>query len=145
MQRKTKQLSWSQAISKKIFTKNPVNRKLSVQLLHMAEIREEFLREPFNPMFAPLRLEAYYDIVRELILAHLAKRGWECSTISALPGYVEKHFHEFKEQAKVISELFAMKTQIHVYDNKRISVYLQKNEQMLKETIAVLKAKLHEE
>lgn len=144
MNRKIRGISWQQAYAKKIFTKIPPNRRVSIQLLHVAEIREDFLREPLHSGFALLRLEAYYDIIKELILAHLAKKGWECKNYFALPLYVEKHFHEFKKQATIITKLFAIKKNIHTYDKEKISEYIQKNEEALRETIEILKERVDE-
>lgn len=143
MQLKT--ISWKQALAKKVFSKTTPNRRLSLQLLHMAEIREDFLRGKIDQKFIALRLEAYFDVIRELLLAHLYKNGWQCTNQFLLPLYAEHHFHQFHAESKAIKLLFYMKQKIHQYEYQKIADYLQKNEEILFETIAILKERLHEE
>ena len=134
--------TWKECIKKKYITKTKTNRSMAIQMERMALLREDFLQHQVDEKFIVLKLEAYYDIIKELLYSNLYKNGYACSNPQCLVAYVEHHLHNFKKEYALIQELFAMKLKMHRISPKEIQEFLQKNEQLLKKTIALLKERL---
>lgn len=132
-------LTWKSAVQQKLITKSTVQRQKAIQMQEMASVREEFLREPIDEKFIALRLEAYYDIIKELLYAHAYKQGFTFISDTLLPLYAHHHLHEFKKELKKIEELFVMKSKIHSLGWENIKAYLDKNEEILDQIIKKLK------
>ena len=113
--------------------------------LQLVETTLKFIATIDQKQFPSHANKEYYDVIRELLLAHLAKKGWQCTNQLLLPLYAEEHFQKFKENAKTIKELFILKQHIHEIKQEQISSFLKKNEVILQQSIAQFKEKLHEE
>ncbi len=135
--------SWKDCIAKKYVTKTKPNRSMAIQMERMALLRDDFLQHHVDQKYIILKLEAYYDIVKELLYAHMYKNGYACTTPQCLVGYFEHHLHGFKKEYALIEELFAMKLKMHKIPPKQIQDFLQKNENLLKQTILLLKERMH--
>lgn len=139
-------ISWKQALQQKLILKRYPQKAKAIQMQEMASLREEFLNEPIDEKFSALKLEAYYDIIKELIYAYAYKRGFIFSSDtlsdSLLPLYAHHHLHDFKKEIKEIEELFFMKSRIHSLGWKDIKIYLEKNQEMLNRIIEKLKKRL---
>jgi hypothetical protein len=134
--------SWKEAIAKKMIIQGRKDHTRALQMEEMAFLREEYLHQRFETKFLALKLEAYYDIIKELLYAHMYKQGFVCSHDQFLLIYAHHHFHDFKEQNKVLKELFSMKLKIHSLKPKKLKRYFAKNEDALHEIIYVLKERL---
>ena len=137
-------LSWKQALQKKYIKTAAPDKHRTLQMQKMALLREEFLEEEIDEKFIALQLEAYYDIIKELLYAHMYRQGFVCNSPSYLPLYAKHHFHGFSSEVKSIETLFAMKAKLHSLSAPRIQKYLQENEQELKGIIERTKQKLRE-
>ncbi len=134
--------SWKECIAKKYITKTKPSRSMAIQMERMALLREDFLQHHVDQKYIVLKLEAYYDIVKELLYSNLYKNGYNCSDPSCLVAYVEHHLHGFKKEHALIEELFALKIKMHRIPPKQIQEFLQKNEIGLKKVIMLLKERL---
>lgn len=108
----------------------------------MALLRDDFLQHHVDQKYIVLKLEAYYDIVKELLYAHMYKNGYTCTNHQCLVGYFEHHLYGFKKEYALIEELFSLKLKMHRIPPKQIQDFLQKNEDLLKQTISLLKERL---
>lgn len=135
-------LTWKQALQQKLIIKGPLQKSKAQQMQHVASLREEFLKEPIDEKFIALQLEAYYDIIKELLSAYAYKQGFTFASDALLPLYAHHHLHDFKKEIQKIEELFVIKSKIHSLGWKNIKTYLDKNEEMLNQIIKKLKEKL---
>lgn len=135
-------MNWKECLEKKLIVKTKPNRSLAIQMERMALVREEFLQHHVDQKFIALKLEAYYDIIKELLYAHMYKNGYACADHEWLVGYFEHHLHGFKEEYVLIEQLFAMKQKMHFTNPRKIQEFLGKNEVLLKKTIFLLKKRL---
>ncbi|MBI5002927.1 hypothetical protein HZC31_06050 [Candidatus Woesearchaeota archaeon] len=134
--------SWKACIAKKYITKTKPNRSMAIQMERMALLREDFLQHHVDQKYIVLKLEAYYDIVKELLYSNLYKNGYTCSNPQCLVGYFEHHLRGFKKEYGLIEELFSLKLKMHRIPPQKIQDFLQKNEELLKKTISLLKERL---
>lgn len=126
---------WKRGIVKSI---RPDKSKMR-QMQKMANIREDFLGEPLDEKFIALRLEAYHDIISELLTAHLYKEGVSCRTRDSLLAYAFRHFPLCDKYRKQLIELFTLRSKIHSSTPVKIKKFLEKNEMPLLKIIAELK------
>lgn len=137
-----KLLTWKEAIAKRVIIQGRKDHARALQMEEMALLREEYLHQKFETKFLALKLEAYYDIIKELLYAHMYKQGFSCTHDLLLLVYAQHHFHEFKEQNKLVKELFSMKLKIHSLKSEKLKKYFEKNEDALDEIISLLKERL---
>ncbi len=134
--------TWKECVTKKLITQARPNRSLAIQMERMALLRDDFLQHHVDQKYIALKLEAYYDIVKELLYAHMYKNGYACTNPQCLVGYFEHHLHGFKKEYAVVEELFSLKLKMHRVPAKQIQDFLQKNDRLLKKTISLLKDRL---
>ncbi len=134
--------SWKECITKKYITKTKPDRSMAIQMERMALLREDFLQHHVDQKFIVLKLEAYYDIIKELLYAHMYKNGYACTNPQCLVGYFEHHLHGFRKEYALIEELFSMKMKMHRISPKQIQEFLQTNDAGLKKIILLLKERL---
>ena len=134
--------TWKEALAKKFVVAGRKDHTRALQMEEMALLREEYLHQQFETKFLALKLEVHYDIIKELLYAHMYKQGFVCSQDQFLIVYAQHHFHEFKDENKLIKELFSMKLKIHSLKSDKLLKYFEKNEDALKDIISLLKERL---
>ena len=134
--------SWKEALAKKMIIRGRKDHARALQMEEMALLREEYLHQKFETKFLALKLEAHYDIIKELLYAHMYKQGFSCNHDLLLLVYAQHHFHDFKDENKLIKELFSMKLKIHSLKPEKFQDYFEKNEDALKNIISLLKERL---
>ncbi len=134
--------TWKQCLKEKLIQKSPPDKASALQMERMAQLREEFLQQPFQEKFLSLKIEAYYDMIRELLHAHMYKNGFSCVHDPLLLVYARHHFHSFKKEMKLIEELFKTRQQIHTHRPEQLKKYLENTEEKLKDAIRELKKRL---
>ena len=60
-------MNWKEGIDKNIIIKIPDDEGRSDQMQAMADIRMEFWKKSIEEKYTALKVEAYYDIIKELI------------------------------------------------------------------------------
>ena len=73
------EMSWKECIDRGIITETQADEERSNQMLQMANLRLEFWDKNVDDKFIALKVEAYYDIIKELIFAHIYKNGYNCT------------------------------------------------------------------
>ncbi len=109
------------------------------QMKSMAHIREEFLEESIDEKFIALHLEAYHDIIAELITAHLYKDGLICRTGDSLLAYAFRYFPFCNKNKSMLLNLFILRQKIHALKPCKIKKFLDKNHIVLHAIIQELK------
>ncbi len=137
-------LTWKQCLEQKLIQRSAPDKVRALQMERMAQLREEFLQKPFEEKFLSLKIEAYYDIIRELLHAHMYKNGFSCIHDPLLLIYARHHFHAFKNEMKLIEEVFRMRKLLHAHKQEKVKKYLEQNEEKLNEAIQEIKTRLHE-
>ncbi len=136
--------SWEECIKSGIITKTSPDKEKSSELLALAEKRIKFWSQKTAEEFIVLKVEAYYDIIKELIFAHLYRKGYNCTNHLCLIAYLEENFEDFDFEIQKIDELRRVRNEI----NYRVLIirkdYLERNELEFKNIIKRLKEKLNE-
>ncbi len=109
----------------------------------MADLRMGFWDRPIKDEFAALKVEAYYDIIKELIHAHLYKNGYNCSNHLCLISYLRERFPKFTRETAKIDELRKARNDINYKGLIIEKGYLEQNERRFKHIISELKGRLN--
>jgi hypothetical protein len=109
------------------------------QMQKMACVRQEFLEEQIDEKFIALQLEAYHDIITELISAQMYQKGFVCKTQDSILAFVSKYFPVCKENTSLIIQLFSLRKKIHSLSSEEIKAFLDANKSILQKIINVLK------
>jgi len=71
-------MNWKECLEKGIITKTESDKERSKQMLEMANTRLKFWNKNIDEEFTALKVEAYYDIIKELVFTHVYKEGFNC-------------------------------------------------------------------
>ena len=108
----------------------------------MVEIRFEFWNKPVEDKFITLKIEAYYDIIKELIFAHIYKAGYNCTNHLCLIAYLKEKIENFDFETQKINELRTIRNDINYRGFFVKKEYLKKNELEFKNIIKRLKEEI---
>ncbi len=135
-------LSWKALLKQKVIKKTSPDTSAQIQMQRMELLREEFLEETVHEKFQMFRFETYYDCIKDLLYAHLYKKGYSSEHEKYLPLFAKEHLPHFKKENEIIKEVFAMKAAIHRKKPEEIKKYLDNNEESLKGVMEKLKEEL---
>ncbi|MBN2051901.1 hypothetical protein JW756_00175 [Candidatus Woesearchaeota archaeon] len=135
-------MSWKECVDKKIITKTPQDLERSSQMLKMATLRLEFWNKKIDDKYIALKIEAYYDIIKELIFAHMYKNGYNCTNHLCLIAYLKEKFKDFEYETEKIDELRKIRNEINYRGFQIKKDYLERNELEFKNIIQKLKESL---
>ena len=136
------EMSWKECVDKKIIFKTQKDEDRSNQILKMVEIRFEFWNKPVDDKFVTLKIEAYYDIIKELIFAHIYKAGYNCTNHLCLIAYLKEKIEDFDFETQKIDELRTIRNDINYRGFFVKKEYLKKNELEFKNIIKRLKEEI---
>jgi hypothetical protein len=136
------EMSWKECVDKKIIIETQADEERSNQMLKMANIRLEFWDKKLDNKFIALKVEAYYDIIKELIFAHLYKNGYNCTNHLCLIAYLKERFQDFDFEIQKIDELRKIRNEINYRGLTIKKDYLERNELEFQSIIKRLKAEL---
>lgn len=111
-------------------------------MLKMALLRLRFWDRPIGDEFAALKVEAYYDVIKEHIHAHLYKNGYNCTNHICLISYLRERFPQFKRETAKIDELRKVRNDMNYKGLIIEKEYLKQNEPRFKHIINQLKERL---
>jgi hypothetical protein len=83
-------ISWEACVSQRIVYNTPINTKRANQLVQMAKLRLQFWGQQDEEEFLSLKVEGYYDIIKELVLAHMSLNWLDCSNHICLVAYIRE-------------------------------------------------------
>ena len=132
-------MSWKECVDKKIITRTPQDLERSSQMLKMALLRLEFWNKKIDDKYIALKIEAYYDIIKELIFAHMYKNGYNCTNHLCLIAYLKEKFKDFDYETEKIDELRKIRNEINYRGFQIKKDYLERNELEFKRIIQKLK------
>ena len=108
----------------------------------MANLRLKFWDKNVADEFIILKIEAYYDIIKELLFAHLYKNGYNCTNHLCLIAYLRENMKEFDFETQKIDELRKVRNEINYRGLTIKKDYLERNELEFKNIIKRLKEEL---
>jgi hypothetical protein len=135
-------ISWKECVDKKIVTRAPQDLERSKQTLKMAILRLEFWSKKIEDKYNALKIEAYYDIIKELIFAHMYKNGYNCINHLCLIAYLKEKFNDFEYETEKVDELRKIRNEINYRGTQIQKDYLERNELEFKNIISQLRASL---
>ena len=136
------EMSWKECVDQRIITETQADEERSKQTIQMANLRIEFWDKYVNEKFIALKVEAYYDIVKELIFAHIYKKGYNCTNHLCLIAYLKEKIQDFDFEIQKIDELRKVRNEINYRGLTIKKDYLERNELEFKNIIKRLKEEL---
>ena len=136
------EMSWKECVEEKIITQSVPDEERSNQMLMMADLRLKFWDKKVADEFIVLKVEAYYDIIQELIFAHLYKNGYNCTNHLCLIAYLKEKIKDFDFEIQKIDELRKVRNEINYRGLTIKKDYLERNELEFKNIIKRLKEEL---
>lgn len=137
-------MSWKECVDQNIITETVPDEERATQMLNMGNLRLEFWDKEIDDKFIALKVEAYYDIIKELIFAHIYKNGFNCINHLCLLAYLREKFEDFDFEIQKIDELRKVRNEINYRGFLVKKDYLDRNELEFKNIIKKLKDKLEE-
>ncbi len=123
-----RKMSWKECIDQGIITRTTADQERSSKMVDMARTRLEFWKKVVEERYLAMKLEAYYEIIKELMLAHLYKTGYNCSNHLCLIAYISKHLENFEFEAGKIDELRQLRNEISYRGFQVSKDYVERNE-----------------
>ncbi len=136
------EMSWKECVDEGIITKSIPDEERSNQMLMMANLRLKFWDTKVADEFIVLKVEAYYDIIKELIFAHIYKNGYNCTNHLCLIAYLKEKIKDFDFETQKIDELRKVRNEINYRGLIIKKDYLERNELEFKNIIKRLKEEL---
>jgi len=136
------EMSWKECVDGKIITKNIPDGERSNQMLMMANLRLKFWDKRVDDEFVVLKVEAYYDIIKELLFAHIYKNGYNCTNHLCLIAYLKEKVKDFDFEIQKIDELRKVRNEINYRGLTIKKDYLERNELEFENIIKRLKEEL---
>lgn len=138
----TNEMSWKECVDEKIITKTVPDEERANQMLEMANLRLKFWDKKIPDEFTVLKVEAYYDIIKELLFAHIYKNGYNCTNHLCLIAYLKEKMRNFDFEIQKTDELRRVRNDINYRGLTIQKDYLQRNELEFKHIIKRLKEEL---
>lgn len=136
------EMSWKECIEEKIITKTVPDEERKDQMLQMANLRLKFWDKKVPDEFIVLKVEAYYDIIKELLFAQIYNEGYNCTNHLCLIAYLKEKMKDFEFETQKIDELRRIRNDINYRGLKIQKDYLERNELEFKNIIKQLQEKL---
>ena len=129
------EMSWKECVDHGIITQTQADEERSNQMLQMANLRLEFWDNDIDEKFIALKVEAYYDIIKELVFAHIYKNGYNCTNHLCLIAYLKEKIQDFDFEIHKIDELRKVRNEINYRGLTIKKDYLDRNELEFKNII----------
>lgn len=135
-------MNWKECVDKGIITQTIPDEERALQLQKMANTRLEFWSMEIDKKFIVLKIEAYYDIIKELILAHMYNKGFNCTNHLCMIAYLKEKFRNFDFETEKINELRKVRNEINYRGFFVSKDYLDRNKLEFRNIINELKERL---
>ena len=135
-------MSWKECVDEAIITQTIPDEERANQMLMMVNLRLKFWDKTVADEFVVLKVEGYYDIIKELIFAHLYKNGYNCTNHLCLIAYLKEKIKDFDFEVQKIDELRKVRNEINYRGLAIKKDYLERNELEFKNIIKRLKEEL---
>ena len=135
-------MEWKECVENGIITKTMPDEERAKQILKMAVIRLEFWSVKVDDKFIALKVEAYYDIIKELIFANIYKNGYNCTNHLCLIAYLKEKMNDFDFEIQKIDELRRVRNEINYRGMDIKRDYLDRNELEFRNIVDKLKAEV---
>lgn len=133
-------MSYDECVDKKIIFKTAVDPERANSLIKLANLRLEFLSSIDEDKFLFKKIEEYYEVIKELTLAHMYNNGFNCSNHICLIAYLKHSFKDFEFEVNKIDELRKVRNEISYRGFVVRSDYLKRNELEFLNIIRVLRS-----
>lgn len=88
-------MDWKDCTEQGIITKAEPDTQRAKQMQKIAMLRLRFWDRAIDEKFTVLKVEAYYEIIKELMFANLYKKGYNCTNHICLIAFLREHFADF--------------------------------------------------
>ena len=137
-----KEINWKECVQKKIIFRIIPNKNKTLEMIKIADLKLEFWGKQIEEKFIALKIEACYDIIRDLIFAHLYEDGFNCTNHKCLIAYLKYVMPDFEYEINKIDELRRLRNQISYRGSLIDKNYLRNNELEFQHIIKTLRNSL---
>jgi len=131
-------MTWKECVDKGIIIRTDSDVDRACKMHEMAKLRGEFWNQKIGSKFVSLRVEAFYEIIKELIYAHMYRNGFNCRNHLCLIAYLKEKFDDFDFEIDKIDELRRVRNEINYRGSQVSNDYFLRNELELKNIIDLL-------
>jgi len=131
-------MSWEECNNSYIRRVSIDNDKIS-SVITMARLRWEFLKSlnvtPKNVSFV---FEGYYEVIKELLLALMLKKGMRSKNHQCLFTFFAREYTMYEAEVNVISQMNYLRNRLDYYGEPVNLVYFEENYKSFEEIIELL-------
>lgn len=131
-------MSFNECVNKKIIFKTEIDKERSQSLEKIALLRLEFIQTINESKYLFKKIEEYYEVIKELILANMYLKGYNCTNHICLIAYLKEFYEGFEFEIHKIDELRKIRNEINYRGFKINQDYLNRNELEFKNIITKL-------
>lgn len=135
-------ITWEECLEQGIITQTKPDRERARQMKKIAQKRMEFWNQPIKEEHTAFKIEAYYEIIKELIFAHIYEQGYNCTNHLCLIAYLQEKMENFDFETQKIDELRKIRNEISYRGTTIKQDYLERNEKEFKHIINKLQEQL---
>lgn len=132
-------MGWKECIEQGAVTRIAPDAERAGHLITMAMLRLKFWSPEIDAEFSALKVEAYYEIMKELMFAMLYKKGFDCSNHVCPISYLAEYVPDFEYETMKIDELRKVRHDIGYRGFNVTGNYIKQNELEFKWIIQKLK------
>tara|TARA_Y100000310_G_C20699883_1_gene828725 strand:+ start:1938 stop:2366 length:429 start_codon:yes stop_codon:yes gene_type:complete len=136
--------SMKECIEAGIIKEVPEDIQRTKSLVNLAILRQEFWEQKHARKFSVLKIEAYYEIIKELAFALMYKEGFSSSNHLCMLAFLNDTFIHNEYEIRKVSELCRVRSDINYRGVQVPQSYLEQNEMEFKHTINLLQGRIKE-
>lgn len=135
-------MEWDECVRRGFIRRLPIDTRRSIGILEMALHREKFWRGIDSEKWTSLKVEGYYEIIKELILSLMQGEGLDCMNHKCLVSYLERKDRMTDHEIQKIDELRKLRNEISYRGFNVDPFYLKMNELEFQNIIKKLKDRI---
>ncbi|MDD3175107.1 MAG: hypothetical protein PHU51_01365 [Candidatus Nanoarchaeia archaeon] len=129
-------LSWEDCIHQKIVVEQGKDLERSQSLLNISKLRFAFWKNTQAPDF--LKVEGYYEVIKELLLSLIYQKGLNCLNHICLIAFLEEFYPNLNFEANKINQLRIFRNDVNYRGKFMDENYLKNNEVQINAIIVKL-------
>jgi len=122
-------MKWKDCIDEGVIKKTRPNENLSKSTKNIALLRLELWQKVKSRRYIPLKLEAYYEIIKELLFSHMYEQGYNSSNHICLIAFAIEMSLLSVREARLINQLRIYRHRINYQGKVTSDEYFLKNKE----------------
>jgi hypothetical protein len=136
--------NFEECIDKGLLTKVPKYSQKAKQLLDLAFLRISFWENQNEQKYSVLKVEAYYEIIKELAFSLMSLMEYNSSNHLCMLAFLHHSLPNYQYELTKIAELRRIRNEINYRGTQIPKEYLQENQLEFKQIIKLIQTKIQE-